>query len=105
MIREGDHPRIAWSSRNTQDWVPTDRFVDLARSMLIDIVWIADDKSAARVFVASGTDAKLAMISVRKSLAHKFDVSKGLRAINPSAPFPSTSLRARLLDNPPQFAP
>jgi hypothetical protein len=110
MIRDGDHPRIAWSSGNkagwnTQGWVPGDSFVDLARSMAINIVWIAEDNSAASVFIVAGTNARLPMISVRKSLAHKFDLTKGLRAIKPSPPFPSDSLRARLLDNPPQFAP
>jgi hypothetical protein len=105
MIRGGDHPRIAWPSGNTQDWVPNDSFVDLARSIAINVVWVANDKSAASVFVVAGSNAKLAMISVRKSLAHKFDVTNGLRAIKPSPPFAPDSLRARLLDNPPQFAP
>ena len=110
MVRDGEHPRIAWSSGNkagwnTQGWVPGDTFVDLARSIAIDIVFLADDNSAASVFIVAGANAKLPMISVRKSLAHKFDLTKGLRSIRPASPFPSNSLRAKLLDNPPQFAP
>jgi len=79
--------------------------VDLARSLAINVAWIANDNSAASVFIVAGANATLPMISVRKTLAHKYDVSKGLRQIKPSPPFPANSLRAILFDNPPQFAP
>ena len=110
MIRGGDHPRIAWSAGNkagwkTQGWIQGDSFVDLARSLAINVAWIPADFSTASVFIVAGVNATLPMISVRKSLAYKFDVSKGLRQIKPSPPFPGDSLRAILLDNPPQFAP
>jgi hypothetical protein len=109
-VLEGDHPRILWSSGNkagwnTQGWVPGDSFVDLARSLAINVVFLADDNSEASVFIVAGANARVPMISVRKTLAHKFDLTKGLRAIKPSPPFLPDSLRARLLDNPPQFAP
>ena len=79
--------------------------MDLARSLAINVASIANDNSAASVLLVAGANATLPMISVRKTLAHKFDLSKGLRQIKPSAPFPANSLRAMLLDNPPQFAP
>jgi len=72
--------------------------------LAIDIVRIDDDKSAASVAFAAGTRAGvLRNFSVRKTLGPRYDLSLGLRAIRPRAPFRTDSVRSRLLDNPPQF--
>lgn len=107
LIREGDRPRIVWSDGDKQSWLPGDRLVDLAHNLKIEVLRIRDDKSAATLSVENdGLPAKyLDGISVKKTLAHKFDVTKGLRSIKSSPASPSNSLRGRLLDNPPQFAP
>ena len=41
MLREGDVPRIAWSSDDDQDWVLDSRFVDLAHEIAITVASIA----------------------------------------------------------------
>jgi hypothetical protein len=104
MMRDGDVARITWSGNGTQDWHPGERFFDAVRKLAIDIVRIDDDKSAASVAFAAGTRAGvLRNFSVRKTLGPRYDLSLGLRAIRPRAPFRTDSARSRLLDNPPQF--
>jgi len=105
MLREGDVPRIAWSTDDNQDWVLDSRFVDLAHEIAITVASIAPDRSKADIFVSAGANARLAVMSVKNSLAHKFDLSQGLRRITPSPPFAADSVRARLLTHPPQLAP
>jgi hypothetical protein len=105
MLREGDVARIAWSSADDQAWRPASRFVDLARGIALSVVSVAPDKSRADVLISAGANARLPLMSVRKTLAHKVDLTKGLRAITPRAPFRRESVRDRLLDNPPQLAP
>ena len=105
MIREGDVARIAWSPDGNQDWVPNSRFFDVARGLALSVVFVAPDKSKADIFISSGRRALLPKMSVRKTLAHKFDLKNGLRAITPRPPFPRGSVRGMLLDNPPQIAP
>jgi len=105
MLRAPDVARIAWSPADDQAWRPNSRFVDVARAISLSVVFVAADKSRADVFLSTGTAVRLPMMSVRKSLAHKFDLKQGLRAIVPRPPFRRGSVRDRLLDNPPQFAP
>jgi len=105
MLREGDVPRIAWSTDDNQDWVLDSRFVDLAHEIAITVASIAPDRSKADIFVSAGANARLTVMSVKNSLAHKFDLTQGLRRITPSPPFAADSVRARLLTRPSQLAP
>jgi hypothetical protein len=98
MIREGDVARIARSSDDTQDWAADSRFVDLAHEIAINVVSIADDRSKAQVFVSAGANARLPVMSVKNSLAHKFDLTQGLRKSRRRRRFRQ---RARSADNPP----
>lgn len=103
-VQDGDLPRVLWSPNDTQDWHKGDRLLDIAREIAIDVVFIDSQRGVASVFVQAGPVAA-ASISVRRSLAHKCDLSKGLRAVKPlSPPFPADSLRSRLLANPPQLS-
>jgi len=105
MAREGDVARIARSAGGSQAWPPNSTFTDVARRVAISVVSVAADKSTADIVVATGARARLPMMSVRKTLAHRFDLKAGLRAIMPGPPFRPTSVRDRLLGNPPQLAP
>jgi hypothetical protein len=105
IVRPGDVPRILWRGTDTQCWAPTDRCVDLVRQIAIEVVGIVSDSSTATVSIRGGPSATLPLISVRKTLGRKFDLTKGLRAIHPEPPFRSNSVRDRLLANPPQLAP
>jgi hypothetical protein len=103
MIREGDPPRVLWSANGSQDWQPGERFMDVAREIAIDIAFVDAGRTFASVFVQAGP-VSVKSFSVRHTLEHKYDLSKGLRQIKPSPPFPSHSVRSRVLDNPPQFS-
>jgi hypothetical protein len=104
MMRDRDIARITWSGNGTQDWHAGETFFDAVRKLAIDVVRIAEDKSTASVSVAAGKRAgALRNYSVRKTLGPRYDLSKGLRAIRPRPPFPTNSVRSRLLDNPPQL--
>jgi hypothetical protein len=107
IVRPGDVPRIIWRGTDTQCWAPTDRCVDLVRQVAIEVVGMVVDSSSATVSIRGGptATATLPLISVRKTLGRKFDVTKGLRAIHPEPPFRSDSVRERLLANPPQLGP
>ena len=105
MMRPGDVPRITWSGNGSQDWQSGEQFFDAARRLAIDVMQVADDKSTVSVAIAAGARAgQIPNWSVVKTLGHRYDLKLGLRAITPRAPFPSNSVRARLLDNPPQIA-
>ena len=105
MVREGDVARIARSAAASQAWQPNSTFTDQARGVAISVVSVAADKSTANIVVSTGARARLSVMSVRKTLGHRFDLKAGLRAIRPGAPFRANSVRDRLLDNPPQLAP
>jgi hypothetical protein len=104
LVRPGDVPRIVWRSTTTQVWTVNDRFIDLRRQIAIDIVGIASDKSTATVHI-QGPNVNLPIISVRNTLTHKLDLSKGLRSILSALPLSGGSVRALLLENPPQCGP
>jgi hypothetical protein len=104
MMRDFDVPRITWSGNGTQDWHVGDHFFDAARRLQIDVTYIADDKSTVSVAIYTGMRAGTPRnMSVKKTLGPRYDLKLGLAEIRPRAPFPSNSVRARLLDNPPQL--
>jgi hypothetical protein len=104
MMRPGDVARITWSANGTQDWHVGEHFFDEARRLAIDVMFFAGDRGTASVAIAAGARAgHLRNWSVAKSLGPRYDLTKGLRAIVPRPPFPANSVRARLLDNPPQL--
>jgi hypothetical protein len=110
MIRAGDHARIAGSSGNEAEWntpgVDTGRQLRGPRPQLGHQRGLDCERQFGRKRLYSRrANATLPMISVRKTLVDKYDLSKGLRQIKPSRPLPANSLRAILFDNPPQFAP
>jgi hypothetical protein len=105
IVRPGDVARIVWHGTDTQCWSPNDRCVDLVRQIAIEVVGMVSDKSTAAVSIRGGPSVKLPQVSLRKSLGRKFDLTKGLRTIQPEAPFRSDSVRDRILANPPQLAP
>lgn len=101
IIRDGDVPRIIWATRDTQGWVPGQTFVDEARGILISVVQATP--TMASVMVSSTLRRAWRQISVRATFAHKVDITDGLRPIAPMPGLPSDSLRARLLNHPPQL--
>jgi hypothetical protein len=102
-IRDGDVPRIIWATRNTQGWVPDRTFVDAARGLVISIVQTTP--TMASVAIYSTFRSTWRTVSVRATFDHKVDLAKGLRSIATMVGYPSDSLRARLLNYPPQLPP
>jgi hypothetical protein len=100
-----DVPRITWAGNDSQDWHAGDRFCDMLSHLVIDIVDIAPDRQSASVAIATGPGVGLPNMSVRRTLAHRYDLSQGLSKVRPPLWATSVnSLRERLLSHPPQFA-
>src|SRR5262245_8002082 len=96
-------PGSPGAATGRQDWHVGEHFVDEATRLAIDVMCFAGDKVTPSVAIAAGTRAgNLRNGSVAKSLGPRSDLKEGLRAIVPRPPFPANSVRARLLDSPPQ---